>query len=305
VPAPAADRIEGVGLGLRWSFLEQVAEGPDLDIAFFEVSPENYMRRGGWYPAALEQVRRRYPIVTHGLTLSIGAVDPPPEPYLDDLARELRRLGSPWHSDHLCYSSAGEVVLHDLLPLRHSEENVTRIADRLRRVEDRLGVPLAIENISWYAHPGRMELREEEFINRVLERSGCRLLLDVNNVWVNSKNHGFDPRKFIAALPLDRVIEIHVAGHSRRPSGLLVDTHGAPVPDPVIELLEWTLARTGPVPVLLERDHEIPPLAELCEEVGRLAEIYRRVTAHPAAGKSHFPQDFGPFNLDASRGADR
>lgn len=269
-------RLQGVGLGLRWDFLDEVLDGPELDVAFFEVSPENYMRRGGWYPAALERVSDRYRIVTHGLTLSLGAIDDPPDDYLEELSVELRRLGTPWHSDHLCFSTSGPVVLHDLLPLKLCEENVTRVADRLRRVEDRLELPMAMENISWYAHPGRIELPEAELIAKVLERSGSRLLLDVNNVWVNSQNHGFDPYDFIAQLPLDRVVQIHVAGHTRMKSGMILDTHGAPVCDPVLDLLEWTVERTGPLPVLLERDNDIPPLAELLAEVSALRTVYER-----------------------------
>ena len=133
-------------------------DGPKLPVAFFEVSPENYMRRGGWYPAALERVRDRYRIVTHGLTMSLGSVDPPSDGYLSELDAELRRMRTPWHSDHLCFSTAGPVVLHDLLPLKLCEDSAQRVADRLRWVEDRLRLPMAVENISWYAHPGRREL---------------------------------------------------------------------------------------------------------------------------------------------------
>src|SRR4026208_401398 len=174
----------GAGQGLRWDFLEEVLERPAVDVAFFEVSPENYMRRGGFYPAALERIADRYPIVTHGLTLSLGAIDPPPADYLADLTNEGRRLRSPWHSDHLCFSTSGERVLHDLLPLKRCRENVRRVADRVRRVEDRLGVPMAIENITWYAEAGRSEMPEAEFIAAILEAADCGLLLDVNNVWV-------------------------------------------------------------------------------------------------------------------------
>ncbi len=271
-PAPQKHALCGVGLGLRWDFLEDVLDAAELDVAFFEVSPENYMRRGGYYPAALERVRERYPIVTHGLTMSLGAIDPPAASYLDELARETQRLGTPWHSDHLCFSTAGTRVMHELLPLKFCNENVVRVADRVRNVRDRLGLPMAIENISWYAHPGRPELDEAEFIGEILERADCGLLLDVNNAWVNGQNHGFDPKKFISALPLERVIQIHVAGHTRSQSGLIVDTHGAPVIDPVVALLEWTLERTGPVPVLLERDNFVPPLSELLAEVETLFE---------------------------------
>lgn len=275
----------GVGLGLRWEFLEDVLDGPDIDVAFFEVSPENYMSRGGFYPAALEALKERYRFITHGLTLSLGALEPPSSDYVAELKNEIQRVGSPWHSDHLCFSSAGPLVLHELMPLTHCEENVVRVADRLRAVQDVVGVPMAVENISFYAHPGAPTMPEAEFISRVVERSGCGLLLDINNVYVNSINHRFEPRDFIGSLPLDRVVQVHVAGHS--PSAwepeLVIDTHGAPVCDPVLQLLRWTIARTGPVPVSLERDNEIPELPELLGEV-------RVVQQHYTAGLCQFEE---------------
>lgn len=272
-PSPATT-LGGVGLGLRWDFLEEIVDGPALPLDFLEVSPENYMRRGGYYPEQLERLQGRYPLVTHGLTLSIGAVEEPDAQYLRELKAELARTHSPYHSDHLCFSSAGQRSLHELLPLQQSRQNVARVAERARRLSDVLGVPFALENITYYAHPGRAELSELEFLSSVLEASGAGLLLDVNNVYVNSLNHGFDPRAFISALDLSRVVEIHVAGHTKKPSGLVLDTHGAPVADPVLELLAFTLERSGPRPVLLERDNDVPPLAELLDEVQSLRRIY-------------------------------
>ena len=268
--------VSGVGLGLRWEFLEEVLDGPLTDVAFFEVSPENYLGRGGYYPSALERIAERYPIVTHGLTLSLGAVDEPDPSYLSALRSELRRLNPPWHSDHLCFATAGDRVLHELLPLKFSAENVRRVAERARRVEGLLERPFAIENITYYVHPGAPEMSELDFLQRVLESSNARLLLDVNNVYVNAKNHGFDPYAFIAGLPLERVVEIHVAGHETLDGGLLLDTHGEPVADAVLELLEWTIERAGPVPVLLERDNAVPDLSELLAELRVLREIRTR-----------------------------
>jgi len=276
---PRTERLpNGVGLGLRWDFLEEVLEGPALDLAFFEVSPENYMRRGGYFPAALERVAERYPISTHGLTLSLGAVTAPSTEYLSELRAEVQRLGSPFHSDHLSFSSSGTRSLHELMPLCSSRENVTRVADRLERVRDALGVPIAFENITYYAELGARELDEAEFIGEILARSSAGLLLDVNNVFVNAQNHGFDPFAFIATLPLERVVELHVAGHEREADGLLLDTHGAPVTSAVFELLEFTLERTGPVPLLLERDNHVPELPELLAEVRSLRALYERAT---------------------------
>jgi uncharacterized protein (UPF0276 family) len=283
-PQRRAPRLAGVGLGLRWDFLEEVVDGPALPIDFFEVSPENYMRRGGYYPEQLERLDARYPLVTHGLTLSIGAVEEPDAQYLRELKAEIARTRSPFHSDHLCFSSVGPRTLHELLPLQQSRQNVARVAERARRLRDILGVPFALENITYYAHPGRAELKELEFLSAVLEESDAGLLLDVNNVYVNSLNHGFDPRAFISALDLSRVVEIHVAGHTQQPSGLVLDTHGAPVADPVLELLAFTLERSGPVPVLLERDNNVPALAELVSEVQTLRGIYERSLARHHAG---------------------
>lgn len=276
---PRTERLpNGVGLGLRWDFLEEVVDGPALDVAFFEVSPENYMRRGGYFPAALERVAERYAISTHGLTLSLGAVDPPSREYLGELRAEVRRLGAPFHSDHLSFTSSGGRSLHELMPLRFSRENAARVADRLERTRDALGVPVAFENVTYYAHLGAPELEEAEFIGEILARSSAGLLLDVNNVFVNAQNHAFDPFALIAALPLDRVVELHVAGHEREHDGLLLDTHGAPVERGVYELLEFTLERTGPVPLLLERDNHVPELSVLLDELRKLRALYERAT---------------------------
>jgi uncharacterized protein len=277
--------LGGVGLGLRWDFLEEVVDGPDLPLDFFEVSPENYMRRGGYYPEQLEKLLGRYPLVTHGLTLSIGGSAEPDADYLRELRTEIQRTRSPFHSDHLCFSSAGKRSLHELMPLQQSRENVRRVAERARRMTDVLGVPFALENITYYVQPGRQELPELDFLMGVLQACDAGLLLDVNNVYVNSVNHGFDARAFIAGLDLERVVEIHVAGHTRKASGLVLDTHGAPVADPVLELLGFTLALTGPRPVLLERDNDVPPLNELVLEVQALRQIYdQSVARYRAAG---------------------
>lgn len=278
--ARAAGRpLCGVGLGLRWEFLDELLDATDVRLPFLEISPENYMRRGGYFPEAIERLGERFSFVTHGLTLSVGATDPPEAAYLRELRAEIARVKTPWHSDHLCLSTAGDQVLHELLPLQLTRASARRTAENIRRAEDSLGLPFAVENVSFYAHPGRPELSELEFLRLVLEEADCGLLLDVNNVYVNATNHGFDARAFVAGLPLERVVELHIAGHERLgdshfAAGLLLDTHGAPVCDPVKELLAFTVARTGPVPVLLERDNEVPSLGALLEEVDELQRIY-------------------------------
>jgi len=271
----------GVGLGLRWDFLDEVLEQERLDVAFWEISPENYMKRGGYFPEALERLREDYLFVTHGLTMGAGAIDPPSSDYLSAILAEIERVQSPFHSDHLCISSAGPLVLHDLLPLALTKKNAQRVADRIRYIEDKTDRPFLVENVSFYAHPAPPELSEEDFLCEVLRKSDAGLLLDVNNVYVNSVNHGYDPGAFLKALPHEQIVQLHIAGHSALPSShpaypLLLDTHGAPVIDPVKELFEKTLACVGPIPVVLERDNEIPPLPTLLEEVRELQQIYDR-----------------------------
>lgn len=275
-----------VGLGLRWELLdellESVASGGPLPIDFLEVAPENYMRRGGRFPEALAQLRGHFPIVTHGLTMSLGGVDPLDAGYLQELAGFVREVGTPWHSDHACFGAEGGRVLHDLLPLPFKQSTVKRLADRIRRARDVLKVPLAIENVSFYWHPGKAEMGEAEFLSRVCEAADCGLMLDVNNAYVNATNFGFDMDAWMAEAPLERTVQVHVAGHQwfdagerglgaeqppRTPGAMIVDTHGAPVPDPVLALLGRVVRRTGPVPILLERDQNIPSLHVLLDEM--------------------------------------
>lgn len=298
-------RIRGVGLGLRWEFIDAIlAEKPRLD--FVEVSPENYMGRGGWYDEALDRALEVWPVVTHGLTMSVGGTDPLRPEYLKGLRAFLERTKSPWHSDHLCFSTYGGTVLHDLLPVAFKASEIPRIADRIKRAQDAIGRPMAVENISFYLHPGKREMPEPEFLARLCEAADCGLMLDVNNAYVNATNFGFDVDAWIAAAPLDRVVQIHVAGHDwfhdgawellpdvpatkeERSGKLIVDTHGSDVCDDVLALLERVLAKTGPVPVLLERDQAIPSLDVLLAEVRRIEAIWKRATgaeaSAPAAG---------------------
>lgn len=297
--------LTGVGLGLRWSFLDDVMAALDAHdtrgaealapARFFEVSPENYMRRGGYIPAALERVRADVPILTHGLTLSIGGDDPFDAAYLRELRAFIGRLDVPFHSDHLCASTSGGRVFHDLLPVPFSSASAKHAALRIAEARDALALPLAVENITYYLAPS-IEPRfgadlveaEASFLAEVLDRSGAGLLLDVNNVVVNAKNHGLDPLAFLGKIPLDRVVQIHVAGHtSSADDGLFIDTHGAPVEEPVHELLAWVIERTGPLPVILERDHAIPTLPALLAELGHVARAYDRGLALHEARQVH------------------
>jgi uncharacterized protein len=293
-----ARRVNGVGLGLRWDFVDELLEKkPALD--FLEVSPENYLGRGGHYDEALDRATDLWPIVSHGLTMSLGGVDPLREEYLDGVASFLERVHSPWHSDHLCFSTYGGVVLHDLLPIPFKKEEVGRIADRIKRAQDAIRRPMAVENVSFYMHPGKREMSEAEFLARVCEAADCGLMLDVNNAWVNATNFGLDVDEWMRTAPLHRVVQMHVAGHdwfsdgawrpgerprdlADREGKLIIDTHGADCCDEVLALLERTLEKTGPVPVLLERDQDIPPLEQLLAEVAKIKKLWERATAKAA-----------------------
>jgi len=274
----------GVGLGLRFEILDEVLErlerpeglGALSSVRFFEVAPENYMRRGGFVPAALARIAEVFPVLTHGLSLSVGGLPPLDGAYLRELRAFVRKCGAPFHSDHLCASSLEGGYVHDLLPLPLTLEAANHVAARLCEVTDRIGVPMLVENVTRYVLPGRAEMSEAAFVGEVLERSGAGLLLDVNNAYVNALNEGTDALDFLRALPLDRVRAIHLAGHEfREEHQLVIDTHGADVIDPVLSLLTWTVARTGPLPVVLERDNAIPDLDDLLVEVARIEAAYR------------------------------
>jgi uncharacterized protein (UPF0276 family) len=273
--------LTGVGLGLRWEFLEELTDrvvaGERLPIDFFEISPENYVRRGGWVVEALELLRDHFPIVTHGLSLSLGGLDPLDAGYLARVRALTRRLGAPWHSDHLCFSGAGGRMTHELLPLPRTRGAARHLAERVRAARDALELPIAVENITWYLELGASEIEEPDFVAEVLEGADCALLLDVNNVFVNSLNHGFDPARWLERIDLGRVVEIHVAGFERRDAdALFVDTHGAEIRPEVHALLERALERTGPVAVVLERDNHVPALDVLLAELAGIRATYER-----------------------------
>ncbi len=291
----------GIGLGLRWAFLDDLLAAPiDPSIAFFEVSPENYMRRGGYFPAALHRVQSQRPLLTHGLMLGVGASAGLDRDYLAGLRGFLDELGVDHHSDHLCWVGGRGACLHELLPLPFRSATARHVADQLRRAQDVIHRPIALENISYYAglsHDPALGRAEQAFICEVLERADCGLLLDLNNVAVNAHNHGYDPHEFIAGLPLARVVQIHVAGGERRPQldDLIIDTHGATVSAEVAALLAWTLPRAGPLPVLYERDHDIPPYPALVQEARELHAIYTAALAPvPPQEKASRPIDLSP-----------
>ncbi len=268
--------LVGVGVGLRMDMAKAFLEARPKNVRFVEVHPENYIGRGGRYPAMLEAAREHYPVITHGLTMCFGSPDPFDREYLSHLRSFLRDLEVPWHSDHLCFGGVGGRFVHDLLPLPFTDDAAALAVTRLCEARDVLGLPLAIENVSYYAPVADDALDEAGFVREVLERADAKLLLDVNNIYVNSRNFGFDPYAYLDRIPADRVVQIHVAGHLVRPDGLRIDNHGEPVCEEVFTLLEHALRRTGPRPVLLERDNDIPPLEVLLAEVDALTAIYDR-----------------------------
>jgi hypothetical protein len=276
------DRVTGIGVGFRMDFAKALFDQAPDEIRWLEVHPENYMRRGGRYPDTLRKAQERYPVVTHGLTMCYGSLEPFDREYLHDLRDFLGDVGTPWHSDHLCFGGVDGVFAHDLLPLPFDEEAAHICATRLMEARDVLDRPLAVENVSYYA-PSGDPASEVDFVVEILERTDAKMLLDVNNVYVNSKNHGFDPRAYIDKIPPHRVVQMHIAGHFCRSDEIRVDTHGESVCEDVYQLLDYTLRRMGPKPVLLERDNNIPPFADLMTEVRRLDAIYRTATATEGA----------------------
>jgi uncharacterized protein (UPF0276 family) len=272
--------IEGFGVGLRPAHYRDFTDGtPPVD--WLEVLSENYMVPGGKPLEFLDRIRERYPMVMHGVALSIGGTDPLDRTYLQALRRLADRVDPGWVSDHLCWTGVGGVRLHDLLPMPFTEEALHHVASRVHAVQDVLRRKLVLENVSSYHAFASDELPEWQFLAALVARTGCELLLDVNNVYVSSVNHGFDPFEYISALPRESIRQIHLAGHSRGRGRRLVDTHDEPVSAEVWSLYEWTLGELGPIPTMIERDDRIPPLAELLAEL----DIARLASARALAGR--------------------
>ncbi|VVP86792.1 DUF692 domain-containing protein [Pseudomonas fluorescens] len=267
----------GYGLGLRSTYYQQILQqSPDVD--WFEVVSENFMVQGGKALYYLDAIAERYPLVMHGVSLSIGgphALDPD---YLKQLKQLADRIKPAWISDHLCWSRGNAHQLHDLLPLPYTAESLEYIAGRVAQVQDVLQRPLVLENVSSYVRAASDDFTEWEFLAALTRVSGCELLLDVNNVYVSSRNHGFDPWTFIQSLPKDKVRQLHLAGHSDY-GDYVIDTHDHPVSDPVWALYQRTLEHFGPVATLLERDDHFPPFEELLDELQKARELGSRALA--------------------------
>ncbi len=264
----------GFGLGLRpVHYGDVLGSAPGtLAVDWFEVITENYLVGGGRPLAVLDRVRERWPVVMHGVSLSIGGVDALDEDYLRRVRELARRCEPEWVSDHLCWTGMDGVNLHDLLPLPYTAEALDHVAPRVHAVQEALGRPLVLENVSSYVEYAHADFTEWDFLAELVRRTGCGLLLDVNNVYVGSRNHGYDARRFLDGIPVGAVCQFHLAGHSDLGTHV-IDTHDAPVCEAVWSLYEYAVRRFGPVPTLLERDDAIPPLAELTGELGRAREI--------------------------------
>ncbi len=278
VPAPRMGLPDlGHGVGLRREHWDDLfAPGGAEGIDFLEIVSENFMARGGRPARVLERARAHFPLILHGTALSIGTLDPPDTGYLDALAELCARTDPAWVSDHLCYSSAHGVHYLDLIPLPFTAEALDHVVERVRGVQDHLRRPFLLENLSYYIEYAASEMSEAEFLSELCQRADCGLLLDVNNVYVNCRNHGHDPRAFIDALPAERVVQIHLAGHDDQ-GHVIIDTHGDHVIDAVWDLYAYTLERTGPVSTLIEWDNDIPSLAVLRAENHRARAIAEAV----------------------------
>ena len=260
--------VTGAGLGLKRALMGPLSDQPPPQVNFYEVAPENWIQIGGKYAHKLRQFTEQYPFMAHGLSLSIGSPAPLDENFVRQVKQFLDGHNIRGYSEHLSYCG-DEGHLYDLIPIPFTGEAVRYVAERIRRVQDILERRIAMENVSYYAAPGK-EMDEIEFVNAVLEEADCDLLLDVNNIYVNSINHNYDAEKFLKALPAHRIQYFHVAGHYQEEEDLLVDTHGAPVIESVWDLLDKAYEQFGVVPTLLERDFNIPPLDELLVEIDQI-----------------------------------
>ena len=267
----------GHGVGLRREHFDRVLDAP-THVDWLEIISENYMVRGGRPLFVLERVRRDYPIVMHGVSLSIGSGDPLDLDYLGELRSLAARFEPAWVSDHLCWTGAGGHNAHDLLPLPYTEEALAHVVERVRAVQDALGRRIALENVSTYLTFTGSTLSEWDFLAEVALQTDCGILLDVNNIYVNAQNHGFDPEKYISALPAERIWQIHLAGHTDRGSHLL-DTHSRAVCDAVWDLYRFATKHVGPVASLVEWDEDIPEWETLETESLRAREIQQSVIA--------------------------
>jgi len=273
--------MRGFGLGLRAAHYEEIAATrPRLD--WLEILTENYLVDGGRPLQWLDRIRADYPVAMHGVSLSIGSTDPLDQDYLRQVRALAGRVEPLWISDHLCWTGVAGKNLHDLLPLPYTEEALSHVVARVERVQEFFGRRILLENVSSYVGYRHSALAEWEFLSEVARRADCLILLDVNNVYVSAHNHGFDPDTYFAGVPAERVQQIHLAGHSNS-GDCIIDTHDAPVIDPVWDLYGRAIQRLGPVATMIERDDHIPELAELIAELDQARAVADRALRRGAA----------------------
>ena len=273
--ASGARPFYGYGLGLRPEHFDAVLDDkPAVD--WFEIISENFMVAGGKPRYYLDAIRDRYPLAMHGVSLSIGSTDRFDYDYLRELRQLARDIDPIWISDHLCWTGNGGINSHDLLPLPYTEEAIAHVVSRIGEVQEFLGREILIENVSTYVSFANAEMEEPAFLSEIARRSGCRILLDVNNIYVSSRNHGFDADAYVAAMPAEKIWQIHLAGHSDY-GNYVIDTHDHPVRDEVWALYARTLEHVGQVTTMIERDDHIPPLADLVLELDHARRIGRAV----------------------------
>ncbi len=269
--------MKQVGLGFRRDLSEDLLSLDAISKpAFVELAPENWVNLGGYWGKVLKSVAEKYPITCHGLSLSIGSPDELNWDFIKEMKTFLKEHSISIYSEHLSYSQCNNAHLFDLLPIPFREDAVKHIVERIKQVQDFLEMPIALENVSYYT-PVAAEMSEAEFISAIVNESGCHLLLDVNNVYVNAFNHNYNAEKFIEQLPLDKVSYIHMAGHEKVADDLIIDTHGQAIISEVYQLFESTLEKIKPVPVLLERDFNFPEFHEILSEVNQLEQITERI----------------------------
>ncbi len=266
--------VSGAGLGLRRSMLDKLMKSPPANVDFMEVAPENWLGVGGTLGKKFRHFTERYPFVMHGLSLSLGGPAPLDEEFLKRLKVFLDEHKIRFYTEHLSYCS-DDGHLYDLMPIPFTDEAVHYVAQRIKRTQEILERRIGVENVSYYAAPGKV-MEEIDFIRAVLDKADCDLLLDVNNIYVNSINHGYDAEEFLKALPAARVVYFHVAGHFVEAPDLRVDTHGDDVCDPVWALLDTAYKHVGIAPTLLERDFNIPEIPTLLKEVDRIHDLQKQ-----------------------------
>lgn len=261
----------GFGLGLRKEHYEDVlATLPKVD--WFEIISENYMVDGGKPLDYLTRIREHYPMVMHGVSMSIGSTEPLNVDYLKQLKTLIDRVEPAWFSDHLCWTGVNGLNLHDLMPLPYTEEAIEHVVQRVTQVQDFMGRQMLLENVSSYVSYSDSQMSEWEFLSEVAERADCYILLDINNIYVSAYNHNFNPSSYLTSIPAERVYQFHLAGHTQE-NNIIIDTHDRPISDPVFDLYAEAIQHFGEVSTMIERDDHIPPLLDLLDELEQVRKI--------------------------------